>query len=243
MSTSQGFQPFVPATESRPEFTVRAILLGCVFGLLFGAVTVYVGLRAGLTVAASIPISVLVDQRAAGAGQSIDSGKQHRPDDGQRGAVDCGGCDLYASRADLPRLRPGILAHLYPRAAGRLAGRAVYDSAAATADRRRAWQADVSGRHGMRGCAAGGRTWRIVRKPRVSRAGAGRHLHASSRTTTSSARGRGSRTISRIGASSTFERRGDSRRCHAGVSGRGLHHRTASGGNACLPEAFSRGWC
>src|SRR5947209_3845034 len=53
------FQPYVPAEEVRPEFTLRAILLGCFFGLLFGAVTVYVGLRAGLTVAASIPIAVL----------------------------------------------------------------------------------------------------------------------------------------------------------------------------------------
>ncbi len=35
------------------------MLLGGLFGLLFGAVTVYVGLRAGLTVSASIPISVL----------------------------------------------------------------------------------------------------------------------------------------------------------------------------------------
>src|SRR5579875_3448430 len=53
------FQPFVPAAETRPELTFRALLLGSLFGILFGAVTVYVGLRAGLTVAASIPISVL----------------------------------------------------------------------------------------------------------------------------------------------------------------------------------------
>ena len=59
MASLPEFQPFVPANETRPEFTVRAILLGCIFGVLFGAVTVYVGLRAGLTVAASIPISVL----------------------------------------------------------------------------------------------------------------------------------------------------------------------------------------
>src|SRR5580693_6587852 len=85
------FKPFVPATESRPEFTVRALLLGAVFGVLFGAVTVYVGLRAGLTVAASIPISVLsisilrafgkasilennIVQSTGNAGQSIASG-------------------------------------------------------------------------------------------------------------------------------------------------------------------------
>ncbi|HLJ29203.1 MAG TPA: oligopeptide transporter, OPT family [Candidatus Angelobacter sp.] len=53
------FQPYVSPGEVRPEFTVRAVLLGGVFGLIFGAVTVYVGLRAGLTVAASIPIAVL----------------------------------------------------------------------------------------------------------------------------------------------------------------------------------------
>lgn len=53
------FQPYVPAEASPREFTLRAISLGAVFGVLFGAVTVYVGLRAGLTVAASIPIAVL----------------------------------------------------------------------------------------------------------------------------------------------------------------------------------------
>ncbi len=53
------FQPYVSAEENRPEFTARAIIFGGLFGILFGAVTVYVGLRAGLTVAASIPIAVL----------------------------------------------------------------------------------------------------------------------------------------------------------------------------------------
>src|ERR1700744_632112 len=59
MAAPTQFQPFVSATETRPELAIRALLLGAVFGVLFGAVTVYVGLRAGLTVAASIPISVL----------------------------------------------------------------------------------------------------------------------------------------------------------------------------------------
>src|SRR2546425_9476085 len=53
------FRTYVSAEESPKEFTIRAIVLGALFGLLFGAVTVYVGLRAGLTVSASIPISVL----------------------------------------------------------------------------------------------------------------------------------------------------------------------------------------
>ena len=53
------FQPYVPPTQAPPEFTGKAIVLGILFGLLFGASTVYLGLRAGLTVRASIPIAVL----------------------------------------------------------------------------------------------------------------------------------------------------------------------------------------
>src|SRR5216684_4155899 len=53
------FRPYISPEETLKEFTVRAIVLGALFGLLFGAITVYVGLRAGLTVSASIPISVL----------------------------------------------------------------------------------------------------------------------------------------------------------------------------------------
>ena len=85
------FQPYVAPGDNRPEFTFRAILLGCIFGVIFGAVTVYVGLRAGLTVAASIPIAVLsisilrafgrasilennIVQTTGNAGQSIASG-------------------------------------------------------------------------------------------------------------------------------------------------------------------------
>ena len=93
MSDSQPpvFQPFVAPGENRPEFTFRALFLGSIFGIIFGAVTVYVGLRAGLTVAASIPISVLsisilrafgrasilennIVQTTGNAGQSIASG-------------------------------------------------------------------------------------------------------------------------------------------------------------------------
>ena len=42
-----------------PEFTLKAILLGSAFGIIFGAATVYLALRAGLTVSASVPIAVL----------------------------------------------------------------------------------------------------------------------------------------------------------------------------------------
>src|ERR1043165_3989446 len=58
-STPAAFQPYVPASQSPAEFTLKAIVIGILFGLLFGASPVYLGLRAGLTVSASIPIAVL----------------------------------------------------------------------------------------------------------------------------------------------------------------------------------------
>jgi uncharacterized oligopeptide transporter (OPT) family protein len=53
------FRPYVGPEETVAEFSLRAVILGSLFGILFGAVSVYVGLRAGLTVSASIPIAVL----------------------------------------------------------------------------------------------------------------------------------------------------------------------------------------
>src|SRR5437667_8344084 len=53
------FKPFIAPSTVLPEFTGKAIILGIVFGIIFGASTVYLALRAGLTVSASIPIAVL----------------------------------------------------------------------------------------------------------------------------------------------------------------------------------------
>src|ERR671932_541121 len=58
-TAAPAFQPYVPASQSPAEFTAKAIVIGAIFGLIFGASTVYLGLRAGLTVSASIPIAVL----------------------------------------------------------------------------------------------------------------------------------------------------------------------------------------
>lgn len=55
----RAFRPYVPPEQSPAEFTAKAIVLGILFGVIFGASTVYLGLRAGLTVSASIPIAVL----------------------------------------------------------------------------------------------------------------------------------------------------------------------------------------
>lgn len=53
------FKPYIAAKDFIPEFTPKAIILGAVFGIIFGAATVYLGLKVGLTVSASIPIAVL----------------------------------------------------------------------------------------------------------------------------------------------------------------------------------------
>lgn len=54
-----GFKPFVSPETQMAEFTVKSILTGAAFGIIFGASTVYLALKAGLTVSASIPIAVL----------------------------------------------------------------------------------------------------------------------------------------------------------------------------------------
>ncbi len=53
------YDPYVPPSESPAEFTFKAGLAGVLFGILFGAANAYLGLRAGLTISTSIPISVM----------------------------------------------------------------------------------------------------------------------------------------------------------------------------------------
>lgn len=53
------FKPFVAPESKMAELTVKSILVGSLFGVIFGAATVYLALKAGLTVSASIPIAVI----------------------------------------------------------------------------------------------------------------------------------------------------------------------------------------
>lgn len=55
----EAFKPYIPASQSPAESTFRALVLGAVLGILFGAASVYLGLRVGLTTSASIPIAVM----------------------------------------------------------------------------------------------------------------------------------------------------------------------------------------
>jgi OPT family oligopeptide transporter len=59
MEENRSFKPYVAPEHNVAEFTVKSIVFGSLFGILFGCSTVYLALKAGLTVTASIPISVI----------------------------------------------------------------------------------------------------------------------------------------------------------------------------------------
>jgi len=59
MPESTAFKPFIAPDKHVKEFSLKAIITGCIMGCLFGAANVYLALKAGLTVSASIPIAVI----------------------------------------------------------------------------------------------------------------------------------------------------------------------------------------
>jgi len=91
MSEKKTFRPFIAPEIIMKELTIKSILLGSFFGVVFGAANVYLALKAGLTVSASIPIAVIaitlgrkffkttilennIIQTTGSAGESIASG-------------------------------------------------------------------------------------------------------------------------------------------------------------------------
>src|SRR5690349_3016640 len=59
MADQSNFKPFVPAETKMAELTIKSMITGALFVIIFGAATVYLALKAGLTVSASIPIAVI----------------------------------------------------------------------------------------------------------------------------------------------------------------------------------------
>ncbi|HMU24834.1 MAG TPA: OPT/YSL family transporter, partial [Ferruginibacter sp.] len=59
MASPNNFHPYVSPQTNMKELTLKSILMGGIFGIIFGASTVYLALKAGLTVSASIPIAVI----------------------------------------------------------------------------------------------------------------------------------------------------------------------------------------
>jgi putative OPT family oligopeptide transporter len=52
-------KPYIPASAQLPEMTLRALVMGVVLGMVFGASSLYLVLKVGLTVSASIPVAVI----------------------------------------------------------------------------------------------------------------------------------------------------------------------------------------
>jgi OPT family oligopeptide transporter len=90
-NSTKVFKPYIAPEENVAEFTVKSVVFGALFGVLFGCSTVYLALKAGLTVSASIPIAVIaitlgrkflkttilennIIQTAGSAGESIAAG-------------------------------------------------------------------------------------------------------------------------------------------------------------------------
>jgi putative OPT family oligopeptide transporter len=53
------YEPYIPAEAHLREGTVRAIVTGTILGMVFGASSLYLALKVGLTVSASIPVAVI----------------------------------------------------------------------------------------------------------------------------------------------------------------------------------------
>jgi len=91
MSEEKVFKSYIAPEQNIAEFTIKSVVFGALFGILFGCSTVYLALKAGLTVSASIPIAVIaitlgrkflkttilennIIQTAGSAGESIAAG-------------------------------------------------------------------------------------------------------------------------------------------------------------------------
>jgi putative OPT family oligopeptide transporter len=53
------FKPHVPVETDQKDFSIRALIAGAVFGILFGSANAYLGLRVGLTISTAIPLAVI----------------------------------------------------------------------------------------------------------------------------------------------------------------------------------------
>lgn len=59
MAEAKKFVPFVSAETHMKEFTLRALIVGLFFAVILGAANAYLGLKAGMTIAATYPAAVL----------------------------------------------------------------------------------------------------------------------------------------------------------------------------------------
>ena len=142
--------PVVPAETEMPELTLAPVLLGVILGIVFGASSLYLVLKVGMTVSASIPVAVLSITlfRLLPRSPRDDPRKQHRSDDRIGRRVD----RLRRRRHDAGpaphRLRPRIDAGDDRRRPRRIARHLYDDSDAAGVPRQAAPRTRLSRRPG-----------------------------------------------------------------------------------------------
>ncbi|MCI0486029.1 MAG: oligopeptide transporter, OPT family [Blastocatellia bacterium] len=90
-TSPRAVEPYIPASQSLPEITVKAVALGAILSAILGGANAYLGLKVGLTVSASIPAAVIsmavlrffrrsnilennIVQTSASAGESLAAG-------------------------------------------------------------------------------------------------------------------------------------------------------------------------
>jgi len=77
--SGDAYRPLVAPSENLKEFTFRSVLMGAIFGIVFGAANAYLGLKVGITVSTSIPIAVMtvaflhMTRRASGQSTILES--------------------------------------------------------------------------------------------------------------------------------------------------------------------------
>ena len=76
--SDQKYRPYVPEDMQMREFTLRAVLLGLVMTVILGAANAYLGLRAGMTIAATYPAAV-IGMAVLRLLQGLHSRREHRP--------------------------------------------------------------------------------------------------------------------------------------------------------------------
>jgi putative OPT family oligopeptide transporter len=53
------FKPYIPDESDVKDFSIRSVIIGAVFGIIFGSANAYLGLRVGLTISTAIPLAVI----------------------------------------------------------------------------------------------------------------------------------------------------------------------------------------
>ncbi len=70
-------KPYIPAQTRLPEMTLRALITGTLLGIIFGASSLYLVLKVGLTVSASIPVAVISHHAVPAAVEDARARCQH----------------------------------------------------------------------------------------------------------------------------------------------------------------------